>query len=72
MEKKSISFVHRDSLCQILTWVTFLKRCPPEVFARVDKLAGNGARMDGVEEGAWVGEGGGGGSDGVVVGGGAR
>ena len=47
-EKKSISFVHRDSLCQILTWVTFLKRWPPEVFARVDKLAGNGARMDGV------------------------
>ena len=28
--------------------------------------------MDGVEEGAWIGEGGGGGRDGVVVGGGAR
>ena len=57
---------------QILTGVTFLKRRPPEVFACVDKLAGNGARVDGVEEGARIGEGGGGGRDGVVVGGGAR
>ena len=57
---------------QILTGVTFLKRRSPEVFACVDELAGNGARVDGVEEGARIGEGGGGGRDGVVVGGGAR
>ena len=56
----------------ILTWVTFLKRRPPKVFARADKLAGNGAGMVSVEEGVRVGEGGGGGSDGVVVGCGAR
>ena len=56
---------------QILTGVTFLKRRSPEVFACVDKLAGNGARVDGVEESARIGEGGGGGRDGVVVGGGA-
>ena len=62
----------RSLQSQILTWVTFLKRRSPEIFARVYKLAGNGARVDGVEEGARIGEGGGGGRDGVVVGGGAR
>ena len=62
---KSIQSV---KLAQIPTWVTFLKRRPSEVFARVDKLAGKGARVDGVKEGARVGEAGGGGRDGVVVG----
>ena len=45
---------------KILTWVTFLKRRPPEVFTRVDKLAGKCARVDGVEEGMRVREAGGG------------
>ena len=56
----------------ILTWVTFLKRRSPEVLARVDKLPSNGAGVDGVEEGARVGEVGRGGGDGVVIGDGAR
>ena len=55
----------------IFTRVSFLKRRPSEVFARVHKLLGDGARVDGVQEVARVGEVGGGGSDGVVVGGGA-
>ena len=62
---------YSGSPTQILTWVTFLKRRPPEVFARVDKLAGKGARVDSVEENARVGKAGGGGRDGVVVGGAA-
>ena len=44
---------------KILTLVTFLKRHPSEIFASVDKLAGNCARVDGVEEDARVREAGG-------------
>ena len=55
----------------ICTWVSILKRRSSEVFACVHQLLGDGARVDGVQEVARVGEVGGGGSDGVVVGGGA-
>ena len=55
----------------ICTWISLLKRCSSEVFARVHKFLGDSARVDGVQEVARVGEVGGGGSDGVVVGGGA-
>ena len=55
----------------IFTRVSFLKRRPSEVFARVHKLLGKGARVGRVHEGARVGVVGGGGGNGVVVGGGA-
>ena len=61
----------RYYLASCFTWVSFLKRGPSEVFARVHKFLGKGARVGRVHEGARVGVVGGGGGDGVVVGGGA-